>query len=53
MGVYSHIILVGFESTDPQVVAARKKLEDVIATCPKTDARPQYTPTPPQPWNEA
>jgi len=39
-------------STDPQVVAARKKFEAIIAGCPNRDARPQYDPTPPQPWNK-
>jgi len=39
------------ESDDPKVLAARKKFEAVIASHPKVDARPQYTPTPPQPWD--
>ena len=38
-------------STDPEVVAARKRLEEVIASCPREDARPRYDPTPPQPWD--
>ncbi|NQU25942.1 MAG: sulfatase-like hydrolase/transferase [Candidatus Nealsonbacteria bacterium] len=39
------------DSPAPQIVAARKRLEAVIATCFKQDARPQYDPTPPQPWD--
>lgn len=38
-------------STDPKVIAARKKLEAVVATFPEQDARPKYDPTPPQPWD--
>ncbi len=40
------------DSDDPKIVAARKKLEAVIASCLEEDARPQYTPTPPQPWDK-
>lgn len=40
------------DSTDPGVQAARRKLEAVIASCPKQDARPRYNPTPPQPWDK-
>jgi len=39
------------DSTDSQVVAAREKFEAVIRSCPPQDARPQYDPTPPQPWD--
>lgn len=39
------------ESAVPQVVAARKRLEAIIASCPEQDARPRYDPTPPQPWD--
>jgi len=39
------------ESTDPEIVAARKKLEEVVASFPKQDRRPKYDPTPPQPWD--
>ncbi|MFW6162327.1 MAG: sulfatase-like hydrolase/transferase [Planctomycetota bacterium] len=40
-----------YDSTAPQVVAARKKLEAVVASFPEKDARPRYDPTPPQPWD--
>ena len=39
------------DSTDASLVAARKKLEAVVASFPKKDARPKYHPTPPQPWD--
>lgn len=39
------------DSTDPNVVAARARLEAVVAGCPKIDARPRYDPAPPQPWD--
>ena len=39
------------ESTDPQVVAARTRLEAVVASFPEQDAWPKYDPTPPQPWD--
>ena len=39
------------ESTDPQVVAARARLEAVVASFPEQDAWPRYDPTPPQPWD--
>ncbi|MHC4403862.1 MAG: sulfatase-like hydrolase/transferase [Planctomycetota bacterium] len=39
------------DGTEPEVIAARKRLEAVIAACPKEDARPRYDPTPPQPWD--
>jgi len=39
------------DSTDPDVVAARRKLESVVASCFPQDARPRYTPAPPQPWD--
>ncbi|MBN1342342.1 MAG: sulfatase-like hydrolase/transferase [Phycisphaerae bacterium] len=35
----------------PRVVAARKRLEAVVASFPKRDARPEYEPTPSQPWD--
>lgn len=38
-------------SSAPQIVAARKKLEAVLATFPARDAAPRYDPTPPQPWD--
>ena len=38
-------------STTPKALAARKKLEAIVATFPKHDARPRYDPTPPQPWD--
>lgn len=40
-----------FDSADPAHVAARKKLEAVVATFPKTDGRPRYDRLPPQPWD--
>ena len=40
------------DGTDPKVVAARKRLEAVVQSCPKQDARPRYDPTPPQPWDK-
>ncbi|NQT51862.1 sulfatase-like hydrolase/transferase, partial [bacterium] len=39
------------DSTAPEHVAARKKLEAIVAAMPKRDARPRYDPTPPQPWD--
>jgi len=39
------------DSTDPNVAAARKKLEAVVKSFPKRDARPKYDPTPPQAWD--
>ncbi len=39
------------ESTDPAVVKARKKLEDVVKQFPSKDGVPQYDPTPPQSWD--
>ena len=39
------------DSMEPQVIAAREKFEAVIRSCPGQDARPQYDPTPPQPWD--
>ena len=38
-------------SEDPDVLAARKKLEAAVAGFPKTDAVPRYDPTPPQAWD--
>jgi arylsulfatase A-like enzyme len=38
-------------SEDPDVVAARQKLEAAVAAFPTTDAAPRYDPTPPQPWD--
>ncbi len=40
------------ESPDPDVLAARKKLEAVAQSFPKRDAAPKYDPTPPQPWDK-
>jgi len=40
------------ESTDPRVVAARRKLEVVVQSFPGKDAAPRYDPTPPQPWDK-
>jgi len=40
------------DGTDPEVVAARKRLESVVASCFPQDARPQYDPAPPQPWDQ-
>jgi len=40
------------ESTDPRVVAARRKLEAVVQSFPSKDAAPKYDPTPPQPWDK-
>ncbi len=39
------------DSTDADAVAARRKLEAVVKSFPKQDARPRYDPTPPQPWD--
>ena len=39
------------ESDAFDVVAARRKLEAVVATFPSTDAAPHYDPLPPQPWD--
>lgn len=39
-------------STDPNVLAARKKLEAVVRSFPKKDGTPRYNPTPPQPWDK-
>ncbi len=39
------------DSTDPKVLAARKKLEAVVRSFPPEDAKPKYDPTPPQPWD--
>jgi arylsulfatase A-like enzyme len=40
-----------FSSTDPKHLAARTRLEAVIATFPPRDAAPRYDPTPRQPWD--
>ncbi|MGH9340177.1 MAG: sulfatase-like hydrolase/transferase [Acidobacteriota bacterium] len=40
------------DSKDPKIVAARRKLEAVVKSFPKQDARPRYDPTPPQPWDK-
>jgi arylsulfatase A-like enzyme len=40
------------DSTNPKVIAARKKLEAVVRSFPAEDARPKYDPTPPQPWDK-
>jgi len=39
------------DSTEPAIVAARERLDAIIAACPKQDARPQYDPVPPRPWD--
>ena len=39
------------DSRDPDVLAARKKLEAAIAAFPAKDAAPRYDPTPPQAWD--
>jgi len=39
------------DSTDPKVLAARRKLEAVVRAFPPEDAKPKYNPTPPQPWD--
>jgi hypothetical protein len=39
------------DSDDRQVISARQRLEAVIRRCDPRDARPRYTPTPPQPWD--
>ena len=36
---------------EASAIAARKKFEAVVSTCPEKDARPQYEPTPPRPWD--
>jgi arylsulfatase A-like enzyme len=40
------------DSSHPKVIAARKRLEAVVQSCPTQDARPRYDPTPPQPWDK-
>ncbi|MBC8871163.1 MAG: sulfatase-like hydrolase/transferase, partial [Planctomycetes bacterium] len=39
------------DSEDAAVIDAREKFEAVVSMCPEKDARPQYEPTPPQPWD--
>ncbi len=39
------------DSTDPNITAARKKLEAVVQSFPKRDARPKYDATPAQAWD--
>ena len=39
------------DSTAAEHVAARRKLEAVLAGFPKQDGRPRYDPLPPQPWD--
>ena len=39
------------DSTDPEAIAAQRKLEAVVRSFPAQDARPKYDPTPPQPWD--
>jgi hypothetical protein len=39
------------DSTEPDVVAARKKLEAVAATFPEKDGWPRYNDNPPQEWD--
>lgn len=40
------------DSTNPNDVTVRKKLEAVVRSFPAEDARPKYHPTPPQPWDK-
>ena len=40
------------DSDDAEAAEARERLESVLAQLPP-DARPRYTPTPPQPWDRA
>jgi len=40
------------ESRDPEVLAERKRLEEVVESFPGRDAAPRYDPTPPQPWDQ-
>jgi len=40
------------DSTNPGVVAARRKLEAVVQSFPGRDAAPKYNLTPPQPWDK-
>jgi arylsulfatase A-like enzyme len=39
------------DSQDPELLAARKKLEAAVAGFPTQDAAPRYDPTPPQAWD--
>ena len=39
------------DGIDAEVVAARNRLEAVVAACFERDARPKYDPAPPQPWD--
>jgi arylsulfatase A-like enzyme len=39
------------KNNDPDVAAARKKLQAVAQSFPEKDAAPKYDPTPPQPWD--
>jgi hypothetical protein len=39
------------KSNDPDVTAARKKLQAFASSFPKKDGTPKYEPTPPQPWD--
>ena len=40
------------DSTAPNLVAARKKLQAVAQSFPKKDGTPRYDPVPPQPWDK-
>jgi len=40
------------KSNDPDVIAARKKLQAVARSFPEKDGTPIYDPTPPQPWDK-
>lgn len=40
------------ESTNPKHQAALKKFQSVVDTMPDKDARPRYTPRPPNPWDK-
>ena len=39
------------DSTQPEHLAARRKLAAVVDGFPRTDGRPRYDPLPPQPWD--
>jgi len=39
------------DSRDPEVLAARRRLEAAVAGFPRRDATPRYDPTPAQPWD--
>ena len=39
------------DSRDGEILAARRRLEAVVAGFPEKDAAPRYDPTPPRPWD--